>query len=438
MREARYLADKGVDAIIAQGAEAGGHRGMFLTDDVASQVGTFALVPQIVDAVDVPVIAAGGIADGRGIAAAFALGASGVQIGTAYLRTPEARISDCTARRFASARDEDSVLTNVFTGRPARGIEEPAGAGDRADQRRRAGVSACGECDHAAAQQRRRPRARTISARSGPARPDRLAREMPAGALTAVLAEEALESLRRSRADRPAHDAARAAVPHVEAVDPALRAAHLSCQVRPHQGDATCPGPSRSRGFSAREIRIHVTFLLLLAWIGIAHYQQGGTPAAIQGIGFILALFACVVAHEFGHALAARRYGIRTPDITLLPIGGLARLERMPEKPGQEIVVALAGPAVNVVIAASLILVMNTRFDMEALQRLDNPSLSFMVRLASVNIFLVLFNLIPAFPMDGGPRAPRRAGALVSADAGDQHRRADRPGARLRVRLRRA
>ena len=119
-------------------------------------------------------------------------------------------------------------------------------------------------------------------------------------------------------------------------------------------------------------------------------------------MAFIIALFACVVAHEFGHALAARRYGIRTPDITLLPIGGLARLERMPEKPGQEIVVALAGPAVNVVIAAALILIMNTRFDFEALQRLDNPSLSFMVRLASVNIFLVLFNLIPAFPMDGG------------------------------------
>ena len=150
------------------------------------------------------------------------------------------------------------------------------------------------------------------------------------------------------------------------------------------------------------EIRIHVTFFLLLAWIGIAHYQQGGTPAAIQGIIFILALFACVIAHEFGHALAARRYGIKTPDITLLPIGGVARLERMPEKPGQEIVVALAGPAVNVVIAVVIILILNGGFSMEALQRLDNPAISFMVRLASVNIFLVLFNLIPAFPMDGG------------------------------------
>ena len=159
------------------------------------------------------------------------------------------------------------------------------------------------------------------------------------------------------------------------------------------------------------EIRVHVTFLLLLAWIGIAHYQQGGTQAAIQGIAFILALFACVIAHEFGHALTARRYGIRTPDITLLPIGGLARLERMPEKPSQEILVALAGPAVNVVIAAVLILFMNSRFDMEALQRLDNPGLSFIVRLASVNIFLVLFNLIPAFPMDGGRVLRARAGA---------------------------
>ncbi len=150
------------------------------------------------------------------------------------------------------------------------------------------------------------------------------------------------------------------------------------------------------------EVRIHVTFFLLLAWIGIAHYQTGGMPAAIEGVGFIVAIFACVVAHEFGHAIAARRYGIRTPDITLLPIGGLARLERMPENPRQEIVVALAGPAVNVVIAALLIAFMNARFDVQALQRLEDPGVGFLVRLASVNIFLVLFNLIPAFPMDGG------------------------------------
>jgi Zn-dependent protease/CBS domain-containing protein len=174
------------------------------------------------------------------------------------------------------------------------------------------------------------------------------------------------------------------------------------------------------------EVRVHVTFFLLLAWIAIAHYQQGGTQAAVEGVAFILVLFACVVAHEFGHALAARRYGIRTPDITLLPIGGLARLERMPEDPRQEIIVALAGPAVNVVIAAVLILFLNSSFSLDALQRLDNPSVSFLARLASVNIFLVLFNLIPAFPMDGGRvfRAllaiwyPRRQATNIAAKVG--------------------
>ena len=150
------------------------------------------------------------------------------------------------------------------------------------------------------------------------------------------------------------------------------------------------------------EIRIHVTFLLLLAWIGVSHYRQGGAPAAVEGLVFIVALFACVVAHEFGHALAARRYGIRTPDITLLPIGGLARLERMPERPGEEIVVALAGPAVNVVIAAVLIGIMGAQVGLGAVERLDSPAIGFLARLASVNVFLVLFNLIPAFPMDGG------------------------------------
>jgi Zn-dependent protease/CBS domain-containing protein len=154
--------------------------------------------------------------------------------------------------------------------------------------------------------------------------------------------------------------------------------------------------------FAGSEIRVHVTFFLLLAWIGIVHYQIGGTPAAIEGLLFIIAIFACVVAHEFGHALAAKRYGIRTPDITLLPIGGLARLERMPEKPSEEIVVALAGPAVNFVIAIVLILLLGARFDPEALQQIENPTVSFFARLAAVNVFLAVFNLIPAFPMDGG------------------------------------
>ncbi|HEX2255604.1 MAG TPA: site-2 protease family protein [Afifellaceae bacterium] len=154
--------------------------------------------------------------------------------------------------------------------------------------------------------------------------------------------------------------------------------------------------------FAGSEIRVHVTFFLLLAWIAVVHYQVGGAAAAIDGLLFIIAIFACVIAHEFGHALAARRYGIRTPDITLLPIGGLARLERMPEKPGEEIVVALAGPAVNFVIALVLILVLGARLDPEALEQIQNPTVNFFARLAAVNVFLALFNLIPAFPMDGG------------------------------------
>lgn len=150
------------------------------------------------------------------------------------------------------------------------------------------------------------------------------------------------------------------------------------------------------------EIRIHLTFLILLAWIGISAYAAGGTAAAIDSVLFIIAVFACVVLHELGHAMAALRYGITTPDITLLPIGGLARLSRMPEKPGEEIVIALAGPAVNVVIALIIILFMGVSFDPAALTAIDSTEPGFFTRLAAVNIFLVVFNLIPAFPMDGG------------------------------------
>jgi nitronate monooxygenase len=122
VKEAIWLEENGADVIIAQGAEAGGHRGMFLTDDITQQPGTFALVPQVVDAVKVPVIAAGGIADGRGIAAAFALGAAGVQIGSAYLRCPESRVSGPARAALAQAGDASTVITNVMTGRPARGL----------------------------------------------------------------------------------------------------------------------------------------------------------------------------------------------------------------------------------------------------------------------------------------------------------------------------
>src|SRR5271167_1596892 len=122
VKEAIWLEEHGADVIIAQGAEAGGHRGMFLTENIAEQPGTFALVPQVVDAVRVPVIAAGGIADGRGIAAAFALGAAGVQIGTAYLRCPESRVIAPHRTALAQGRDDSTVITSVMTGRPARGL----------------------------------------------------------------------------------------------------------------------------------------------------------------------------------------------------------------------------------------------------------------------------------------------------------------------------
>ena len=122
VKEAIWLEEHRVDAVIAQGAEAGGHRGMFLTENISEQPGTFALVPQVVDAVKVPVIAAGGIADGRGIAAAFALGAAGVQIGTAYLRCPESKVIGPARIALAQATDESTVITNVMTGRPARGV----------------------------------------------------------------------------------------------------------------------------------------------------------------------------------------------------------------------------------------------------------------------------------------------------------------------------
>ena len=122
VKEAIWLEENGVDAIVAQGSEAGGHRGMFLTENIAEQPGTFALVPQVVDAVKVPVIAAGGIADGRGIAAAFALGAAGVQIGTAYLRCPESKVIAPARSALAQSLDDSTVITNVMTGRPARGV----------------------------------------------------------------------------------------------------------------------------------------------------------------------------------------------------------------------------------------------------------------------------------------------------------------------------
>jgi Zn-dependent protease len=150
------------------------------------------------------------------------------------------------------------------------------------------------------------------------------------------------------------------------------------------------------------QLRVHVTFFLLLLWFGWLYYQDGGTAAAVEGIFYVLAVFACVVLHEFGHVLVARRFGIRTPDITLLPIGGLARLERMPEEPRQELLIAIAGPLVNVAIAAIIFSWIGLTTDMEQLVQVENPRADFFVKHAGINVFLVLFNLIPAFPMDGG------------------------------------
>ena len=150
------------------------------------------------------------------------------------------------------------------------------------------------------------------------------------------------------------------------------------------------------------DVKIHATFILFLAFIAFMHHAVGGFPEAVRGVVFVLLVFLCVLLHEFGHALAARRYGIKTPDITLLPIGGVARLERMPEHPWQEVVVALAGPAVNVVLAAFLLLFVGVTMGFFDLAALEHVGVGLPAKLLVVNILLVVFNMIPAFPMDGG------------------------------------
>lgn len=148
-------------------------------------------------------------------------------------------------------------------------------------------------------------------------------------------------------------------------------------------------------------IYLHWTFLILLGWIALGRWQSGhDLLATLESVGYVLALFGCVVLHELGHALAARRYGVPTADITLLPIGGVARLQRIPEHPAEELVVALAGPAVNVAIAAVLLL-LGVRLSANQAGA-DFVQGSFARGLLSANVLLVGFNLIPAFPMDGG------------------------------------
>lgn len=150
-------------------------------------------------------------------------------------------------------------------------------------------------------------------------------------------------------------------------------------------------------------VYMHATFLILLGFVVLSHWSAGASVGkTLEGVGFILAVFGCVVMHEFGHALMAARYGIKTRDITLLPIGGLARLERMPDEPLQELWVALAGPAVNVVVAAALFVAIRFTNVWAPLEQLSIAGGPFLQRLMAVNVFLVVFNMLPAFPMDGG------------------------------------
>jgi Zn-dependent protease/CBS domain-containing protein len=155
-------------------------------------------------------------------------------------------------------------------------------------------------------------------------------------------------------------------------------------------------------------IFVHITFLILVAWIGAVFFQSGGTVHAVHGVGLMLAVFTCVVLHELGHALTARRFGIKTKDIILLPIGGVARLERIPREPGKEFLIAIAGPLVNVVIAGVLCGVILLTLPVPSIEEIDEDLLrtpgvgTFLIQLLGINIGMVVFNMIPAFPMDGG------------------------------------
>ena len=153
--------------------------------------------------------------------------------------------------------------------------------------------------------------------------------------------------------------------------------------------------------FGGTAVRIHLTLILFLAWIWISAWTKGGAAAGWTSLVFIALIFACVVCHEFGHILAARHFGIETPEVILLPIGGVAAMPRMPSDPVQELIVALAGPLVNVIIGLGLLLAVGS-FDAEAVRHIEDPHISLPLRLAVANLFLAAFNLIPAFPMDGG------------------------------------
>ena len=151
------------------------------------------------------------------------------------------------------------------------------------------------------------------------------------------------------------------------------------------------------------DVYIHFTFFILLTWVAFIQWKQSESiGTTFLGVVFILAIFACVVLHELGHALTARKYGIKTKDIILLPIGGVARLKRMPDRPIQEPWVALAGPAVNAGISALLAVYLWMTNTLTPDNQLTMATVPFIERIMGVNIFLILFNMIPAFPMDGG------------------------------------
>jgi Zn-dependent protease/predicted transcriptional regulator len=162
--------------------------------------------------------------------------------------------------------------------------------------------------------------------------------------------------------------------------------------------------------FAGIDVFVHATFLLFLAWVGFSRFSRTGeVGAAIDGVLFMLAVFGTVVIHEFGHALMARRFGVQTRDVTLLPIGGVARLERIPERPLEELAVALAGPAVNVAFAVVFGAILTAQGIGLGLPGADAsvegavvPDAPFLLRMFWVNVSLAVFNLLPAFPMDGG------------------------------------
>ncbi|MEL1250998.1 site-2 protease family protein [Aurantiacibacter gilvus] len=152
--------------------------------------------------------------------------------------------------------------------------------------------------------------------------------------------------------------------------------------------------------FAETKVRLHWSFLLFLLWIGLTALLDQGVGAAVSSLVFFSLLFICVVLHEFGHILAARRFGVRTPDVLLLPIGGVSRLERIPEEPRKEIIIALAGPLVSFVIGLFVLVVLGFP-QVDLVNGLAGPE-AILVQLGWLNIFLGAFNLIPAFPMDGG------------------------------------